>query len=81
MTSDRIKRAQQEIARYLPPRPEYIVDTSEFQQVKARLAGLTKQHQIDGGNGIHPVLRRRQANNGATSRNTGDDQPPTLKRK
>ncbi len=75
MTSERIKRAQQEIAKYLPPKPEYIVDTSEFQQVKARLAGLTKQHMIDSGNGIHPTLRRRGPDKSGTS-GSGDDERP-----
>ncbi len=60
MTGDRIKRAQKEIADYLPDKDEYIVDTSEFQQVKARLVELENAHRIDGGDGIHPTLRRRQ---------------------
>ncbi len=59
MTGDRIKRAQKEIATYLPAKDEYIVDTSEFQQVKARLVELENAHRIDGGDGIRPTLRRR----------------------
>src|SRR5581483_455831 len=38
MTSDRIKRAQKEIAEYLPDRNDYVIDTSEFQEVRRRVA-------------------------------------------
>lgn len=40
MTSDRVRLAQQEIATYLPDRDQYLVDTSEFQQIKARLSDI-----------------------------------------
>ena len=47
MTDDRIKRAQLEINEDLPPRAEYVVTTSEFAEVKARLLALEDEHQID----------------------------------
>lgn len=50
MTADRIKLAQQEIAAYLPDRTDYVIDTNEFQEVKARL---------QRGEGRVPKLRRR----------------------
>ncbi len=59
MTQDRIKRAQQEIAQYLPARADYIVDTSEFQEVKRRLQGIEDSHRIDGGKVSTPTLRKR----------------------
>ena len=59
MTSDRIKRAQEEIAKYLQAKEEYIVDTSEFDAVKARLAEIDNAHRIDGGEGVRPTLRKR----------------------
>ncbi|MGZ4836174.1 MAG: M48 family metallopeptidase [Terriglobales bacterium] len=59
MTGDRIKRAQEEIAKYLPAKDEYIVDTSEFAEVKARLAGMENAHRIDGTDAVHPTLRKR----------------------
>ncbi len=73
MTGDRIKRAQQEIAKYLPPKDEYIVDTSEFEQVKARLRAQENEHRIDTGKGTRPVLRRRESSK--------DDGRPKLEKK
>ena len=59
MTSDRIKRAQMEIEEYLPDRPEYIVDTSEFQAVRQRVAELTNTRRLDLGK-VTPVLHKRE---------------------
>src|ERR1700753_758535 len=39
-TPDRIEKSQEEIREILPARPEYIVNTSEFNEVKARLAAF-----------------------------------------
>ena len=39
-TPDRIEKTQEEIQHILPARKQYLVDTSEFQAVKARLAKL-----------------------------------------
>ncbi|MGH9520048.1 MAG: M48 family metallopeptidase [Terriglobales bacterium] len=44
-TPDRISATEKEIRNLLPPRPEYVVDTSEFEQVKARLAVLEHQDE------------------------------------
>jgi beta-barrel assembly-enhancing protease len=71
MTADRIKRAQAEIEAYLPPRGQYVVDTSEFQQVKARLADMMHEHHLDVGK---PTLRRRGPD-------TDESRPPKLERK
>jgi predicted Zn-dependent protease len=90
MTPDRVTAAQQEMKNVLPPRPEYIVDTSEFQNVKARLASLENRHKLqnDKDNKDRPTLRRATADNpstdsgsGGTNTNTNDDDRPTLKRK
>lgn len=60
MNSDRIKAAQNEIRDYLPDRPEYVVDTSEFESVKARLSALENAHRIGGPHDSRrPVLMRR----------------------
>ena len=70
-TPDRIERTQREINTLLPPEPEYKVDTSEFQDVKARLAKLENRHRID---------RDRDASKPTLRRETDDDRP-TLKRR
>lgn len=59
MTDDRIKRAEKEIEQYLPARSEYIVDTSEYQQVRARVAEICNRRRIDNGKVNLPVLHRR----------------------
>ena len=59
MTAARVKSAQQEIAKYLPDRPQYVVTTSEFEEVKARLSGLMNIHRLNGGNEARPTLRQR----------------------
>lgn len=80
MTGDRIKRAQEEIDTLLPPKDEYVVDTSEFQEVKAHLSALMLKHQIDAGQSPRPTLRKRGPDDQGT--NSGSkDEPPTLKRR
>jgi predicted Zn-dependent protease len=90
MTEDRIKRADSEIENMLPPREQYVVTTSEFDEVKTRVMELANRHHIDVGSPVHPVLRRRDsgrsADAGAASskdkgQETGNDGRPTLKRK
>ncbi len=82
-TPDRIEATQKEIATLLPPRAEYVVTTSEFDDVKARLARIeNKRKPIDGGKGNQPTLRR--ASGPSNDPNTTDSsQPdrPTLQRK
>lgn len=58
-TDDRITKSQQEMAQ-LKPRPEYVVTTSEFQDMKARLAMLENQRRPDRDNvdPNKPTLRR-----------------------
>lgn len=78
-TPDRINNSEDEIATILPARPEYVVTTSEFDDVKARLARLENKRKInDKSNGNKPTLRRAGA--GSTDPNdpkstTGDDRP------
>jgi len=93
MTADRITAAQNEIQTYLPSRDSYIVDTSEFAAMKARLASLQGNHRLmvdQGGN--RPVLRKHtendstdtagssQASAASTDNSTATDERPTLKR-
>jgi hypothetical protein len=85
MTPDRVAAAQKEMKTVLPPRPEYIVDTSEFEQVKGRLASIENKHKVqtDKSNADRPTLRRQQTSNSPTDSAPGtqpDDDRPTLKR-
>jgi predicted Zn-dependent protease len=40
MTASRIKAAQHQIQRHMQPRPTYVVDTSEFENIRTRVAEL-----------------------------------------
>ncbi len=83
-TPDRILHSQQEIARILPARDEYTVTTSEFDDVKARLARIeNKRRLLDNKDGKKPSLRRASNNpddNGQAGGSNGDDRP-TLHRR
>ena len=82
-TPDRIADVETEIATILPARPDYLVTTSEFDQVKARLARIQNKRGInDKKNGNKPTLRRVGGSNndpnaptGTTGTGTGDDRP------
>ena len=61
MTS-RIKKSQIEIARVLPQRESYIVNTSQFDEVKAHLLKLAGSQKPEAQQKTHePVLRSRPA--------------------
>jgi len=81
-TPDRIAKTQDEINTLLPPEPQYKLDTSEFQDVKERLAQLENRHKIDNGHDGGPTLRRAtHSNTGDTDTSTDGDDRPTLKRR
>src|SRR5215471_8316820 len=58
MNEDRIKRAQDEIQKGLTPKPEYVVNTSEFNDVKARLAMMHNRRKPEAEDPNRPRLRR-----------------------
>lgn len=80
-TPDRIDNVENEIATILPARPEYMVTTSEFDVVKARLARIQNKRGVnDKKGGNKPTLRRTAgSNNDPNSTNnpsdTGSDRP------
>jgi predicted Zn-dependent protease len=81
-TPDRIAKTQVEIDTLLPPEAEYKVDTSEFQDVKERLAQLENRHKVDNGRDGGPTLRRAAHNDPSDSGNDSDpDERPKLKRR
>ncbi len=67
-TPARMEHTQHEIATILPPRPQYVVDTSEFQDVKARLAALENRRKVDNGKDKGPSLRRASSSTGRWQR-------------
>jgi predicted Zn-dependent protease len=89
MTDDRIKAAQNEMQKDLEPKPEYVVNTSEFNDVKARLAMLHGKRKVDNTDPSRPTLRRAPGtgngpvdeNEDGTKPKTDQDDRPTLKRR
>jgi hypothetical protein len=75
-TGDRIANVENEIATILPARPDYLVTTSEFDQVKARLARIQNKRGInDKKGGNKPTLRRTGTTNNDPNSTSGSDQP------
>ncbi|MGO8759309.1 MAG: M48 family metalloprotease [Terracidiphilus sp.] len=93
-TPDRILHSQEEIARILPAKSDYLVTTSEFDDVKARLARIENKRRLTDTKGVtHPSLRRASTNpndsgnsgdsgsqTGSSTSDSGDG-PPTLHRR
>ena len=78
-TADRVEKSQHEIASILPPRDQYIIDTSEFQDIKARLIAIQNHRKLkDDKDGDRPGLRR--TTNAPGSSDKKDDDRPTAKR-
>ncbi|HVN04146.1 MAG TPA: M48 family metallopeptidase [Bryobacteraceae bacterium] len=88
MTEDRIKASQNEIETILKAKPEYLVNTSEFNDVKARLYALHNRRRTDKkDDGNRPTLRRTPGSGNGPVDDNGQQQPadqderPTLKRR
>jgi predicted Zn-dependent protease len=62
-TPDRIEAIQKEIATILPARDQYIVTTSEFDTVKARLQMIEQNIKVKDNNPNKPTLRKKTAQN------------------
>ena len=84
-TPERIENTQKEIARILPARQEYIVTTSEFDQVKGRLRNIMFSRKVTEAKD-KPTLRSKTEQSkkqpsGNDPNSTTDDDRPTLKRR
>ncbi|HKW61917.1 MAG TPA: M48 family metallopeptidase [Candidatus Acidoferrum sp.] len=86
-TPERIGNTQKEIARILPARQEYIVTTSEFDTVKARLRNIMFSRKATDAKD-KPTLRskteqskKKPTDAGNDPNSTSDDDRPTLKRR
>ena len=86
-TPDRIAHSEQEIATIMPARPDYVVTTSEFDDIKTRLARIENKRKLnDKSGGNKPTLRRVGGTNNDPNSTTGtsstnDDDRPTLGRR
>ena len=89
-TPDRILHTQEEIARILPPKDEYMVTTSEFNDVKTRLARIENKRRLTDTKGVtRPSLRRASTGTDSSGNSTGSsgdpdsnsDDKPTLHRR
>jgi len=86
-TPERISDAQKEIARILPEKDEYIVTTSEFDSVKARLRNVMFARKVQDNGPGKPTLRTKteqtdkQKQGQTTDPSSTDDDRPTLKRR
>ncbi|MGA2602219.1 MAG: M48 family metallopeptidase [Bryobacteraceae bacterium] len=89
MTDDRIVASQKIIQKYLKAKPEYVLNTSEFNDVKGRLLALHNHRKIDDKDLNKPRLRRAPGSttgpvdadeDGKTPKGDQDERP-TLKRR
>jgi predicted Zn-dependent protease len=89
MTDDRIKKSQDEIQTILAPKPEYVVNTSEFNDVRNRLSMLHNRRKVTQEDPSRPKLRRAPGtgtgpvddNEDGSKPKTDSDERPTLKRR
>lgn len=82
-TPDRISKLQNEMSTILPAKDQYLVSTSEFDEVKMRLAALENRKKVDDKDDSKPTLRRTTADNkkDKDKDKKEDDDRPTLKRR
>jgi predicted Zn-dependent protease len=82
-TDDRIAVAQKHIQQLLKERPEYVITTSEFNDVKIRLMALHNKRKVDNQDPNRPTLRKAPGSGSGrdTAGQASDDDRPTLKRR
>jgi beta-barrel assembly-enhancing protease len=82
-TDARIVKAQQNIQTMLKERPEYVVTTSEFNDVKARLMAFHNRRKTDTKDLNRPQLKKAPGSGTSSDdkSSSGDDDRPTLKRR
>ena len=81
-TPDRIISCEQEIKKILPQKPQYLVSTSEFNDMKSRMTTvLVAQNRVKPGS---PTLEKRKPSDKTGNTpppDQGSDTPPVLKRR
>jgi predicted Zn-dependent protease len=92
LTDDRIKNSQKNIDEILESKPEYVVTTSEFNDVKARLASMQNRRKVDDKDDNRPRLKKAPGggttpiegddkDNNKKGKESEEDERPTLKRR
>ena len=89
LTDDRITAAQKNIETILKAKPEYVLNTSEFNEVKARLLAMHNHRKVDDKDLNKPTLRRTpgsgtgpvDADEDGKKPKDDQDERPTLKRR
>ena len=77
-TPDRILHSQEEIARILPAKQDYLVTTSEFDDVKARLARIENKRRLTDTKGVtRPSLRRASTDGSGSGSGSGSSSGST----
>jgi len=84
-TGDRIEKTQANIASILPERDQYVINTSEFDMIKAKILALeNRKRPAEGEKSNKPTLKRRtsgETEDASDEPTPGDDDRPTLKRR
>ncbi len=88
-TPDRIVKSEEEIKEVLPKRDQYLVSTSEFDDVKARLQMvISNRRRAESQKPGQPTLRKRETTSktdttqsGDKGKDQGEDKPPVLRRR
>lgn len=80
MNGDRLKKTQAEIQKILPQKAEYVINTSEYVEVRQRWLAIENQRKVRSTekNPAGPVLRRAP---GSGAPADGNDDRPTIKRR
>jgi len=81
MNDERLRKAQAEIQKILPERPEYVVNTSDYASVRNRWLAMANQRKIHpaANDASQPTLRRAPGNSSPDSGK--EDDRPTIKRR
>ena len=73
MTLDRIREAQKNINEILPSKPEYVVNTSEYNEMRGRMIAQHQRRKKETADPSKPTLRQASE--------SSQDDPPVLKRR
>jgi len=86
-TGDRILKAEAAIKEILPKRDQYLVTTSEFDDIKARLQTVISTRKKQKGDSSPTLRKREPAEQTSTQtpspqrKDEGEDKPPVLRRR